>query len=125
MVHLADALANTELTESPTELVFTTPKMFEMFLKQKDFAAMAIRVAGRPVRVTVNIGEAFANQPQSGPMQTKSAARPPASSPGQSTGQSPGQRQATERAMAHPEVQRFKEIFPDSQVRTVRNLKDE
>ena len=30
----------------------------------------------------------------------------------------------TERALAHPEVQRFQEMFPDAQVRTVRNLKE-
>ena len=29
-----------------------------------------------------------------------------------------------ERALAHPEVQRFQEIFPDAQVRAVRNLKE-
>ena len=32
--------------------------------------------------------------------------------------------EATVRAMAHPEVQRFQEMFPGSQVRTVRNPKD-
>ena len=28
------------------------------------------------------------------------------------------------RALANPEVKRFQEMFPDSQVRTVRNLRD-
>ena len=39
--------------------------------------------------------------------------------------QKPAEDDATaERALAHPEVQRFQELFPDSQVRTVRNLKE-
>ena len=32
--------------------------------------------------------------------------------------------EVTVRALAHPEVQRFQELFPGSQVRTVRNLKE-
>jgi hypothetical protein len=31
---------------------------------------------------------------------------------------------ASERALAHPEVRRFQEMFPDAQVRVVRNLKE-
>ena len=30
----------------------------------------------------------------------------------------------SERALSHPEVRRFQEMFPDAQVRTVRNLKE-
>ena len=30
----------------------------------------------------------------------------------------------TERALAHPEVKRFQETFPDAQVRVVRNLRE-
>jgi hypothetical protein len=30
----------------------------------------------------------------------------------------------SERALAHPEVKRFQELFPDAQVRVVRNLKE-
>ena len=32
--------------------------------------------------------------------------------------------EAAERALAHPEVQRFQELFPGAQVRAVRNLKE-
>jgi hypothetical protein len=32
--------------------------------------------------------------------------------------------EASERALAHPEVKRFQELFPESQVRAVRNLKE-
>ena len=32
--------------------------------------------------------------------------------------------EVTVRALAHPEVQRFQQMFPGSMVRTVRNLKE-
>jgi DNA polymerase-3 subunit gamma/tau len=106
LTHVADALEHSEVAESPNELVFTTPKMYQLYLKQAEFEAAAKRVAGRPVRVTVKIGD---------------AARTPAA-----TAPSAPKREdeATVRALEHPEVKRFQEMFPDAQVRTVRNLKD-
>ena len=102
------------LTESPSELVFTTPRMYQLFLKQPDFEVNAKKLAGRPVRVTIKVGDAV------------KAAAPMASSAPASSGSAPAppQGEAAERAMSHPEVQRFREMFPDSLVRTVRNLKD-
>jgi hypothetical protein len=32
--------------------------------------------------------------------------------------------ETAERALAHPEVKRFQELFPDAQLRAVRSLKD-
>ena len=106
LTHVADALEHSELVESPTELVFTTPKMYQLYLKQADFEAAAKRIAGRPVRVTIKVGEA-----------ARSAAPAATIAPKRED-------EATARALSHPEVKRFQEIFPDAQVRTVRNLKD-
>jgi len=106
LTHVADALEHSELAESPNELVFTTPKMYQLYLKQTEFEATAKRIAGRPVRVTIKIGEP-----------TRQAA-PPAAAPKKA------EDEATTRALAHPEVKRFQEVFPGAQVRTVRNLKD-
>jgi DNA polymerase-3 subunit gamma/tau len=106
LAHPADALQHSELTESATELVFTTPKMYQLYVKEPAFEAMAKKVAGRPVRVTIKIGDAA---PAAVPVQV-----PP---PKQAD-------EATARALSHPEVKRFQEMFPDAQVRTVRNLKD-
>jgi DNA polymerase-3 subunit gamma/tau len=102
--YVADALEHSELIESPTELIFTTPKIYAMNLKQADFTTIVQRVLGRPVKVTVKVGE------------TTREAAPAAAAP-------PPDEVAT-RALEHPEVKRFQELFPDSQVRTVRNLKD-
>jgi DNA polymerase-3 subunit gamma/tau len=107
LTHVADALEHSELAESPNELVFTTPKMYQLYLKQTEFEAAAKRVAGRPVRVTIKMGESARS----------AASGAPAAAPKRED-------EATARALSHPEVKRFQEIFPDAQVRAVRNLKD-
>lgn len=101
--YVADALEHSELTESATELIVTAPKQYAMNLKHGDFAAMVQKVVGRPVKVTIKIGETE-REPE-----TRSAAQTD---------------EVAARALEHPEVKRFQELFPDSQVRTVRNLKD-
>jgi DNA polymerase III subunit gamma/tau len=102
LTHVADAVEHSALAESDAELVFTAPKMYQMFLKQPEFGPVVQRIAGRPVRVTVKIGE---------------PAQAPVSAPARED-------EAAGRALSHPEVKRFQEMFPDSQVRAVRNLKE-
>ena len=110
LTHIADAVEHSEIAESPTEIAFTTPKMYQMFLKQPELDATAKRLAGRPVRITIKVGEPAAQAPAP-VMRSAPAATLPDD-------------EATSRALENPEVQRFREMFPDSQVRTVRNLKD-
>jgi DNA polymerase-3 subunit gamma/tau len=105
-VHLADAVEHSEVAETPNEIVFTTSKMYQMFLKDPALDAAVKRVAGRAVRLTVKVGEVAAAPPVSAP-------RP----------KSNVDSEAAERALSHPEVKRFQELFP-GQVRTVRNLKE-
>src|SRR5579885_1622020 len=102
-MHIADAVEHSEISESGQELIVTTPKMYVLYLKQPDFEAAARRVLGRPVRITVRAGEA--------------AAAPLSSAPA-------GEDALRERALSHPEVRRFQEEFPGSQVRAVRNLRE-
>ena len=102
--HLADAVEHSQVTESAAEVLFTTPKMYQSYLKGPDFETAVKQVVGRAVRISVKVGE-VAPQPAS------VAAPPP-------------QDDATGRALAHPEVQKFQELFPGSQVRTVRNLRE-
>jgi DNA polymerase-3 subunit gamma/tau len=104
LIYVADALERSELTESPNELIFTTPKEYQLNLKQPEFEAAAKRMAGRPVRVTIKIGDA-------------APATPVAAAPKRED-------EATARALSHPVVKRFQDVFEDAQVRTVRNLKD-
>jgi hypothetical protein len=62
-------------------------------------------VAGRPVKVTIKAGDTVQQAPVTPAAPKK-------------------EDEVTSRALAHPEVRRFQEMFPDSQVRTVRNLKE-
>src|SRR5579872_6979798 len=104
LTHVADAVGHSEIAETPAEITFMAPKMYQMFLKGQEFEAAVRRVAGRAVRINLKVGEAA-------PVATK-AAEPLKTD------------EAAERALAHPEVKRFQELFPDSHVRAVRNLKE-
>ena len=106
----ADAVERSELIESGNELVIVASKMDQMFLKPQDLDAVVKQVAGRPLRIVVKVGEPAAPASASAPRSAPAAALP--------------DDEATNRALENPEVQRFHEMFPDSQVRTVRNLKD-
>jgi hypothetical protein len=101
--NLADAVEHSLLAESANEVVFTIPKMYQIYLKGPDFEAAVKQAAGRAVKITVKVGEVA---PQPAP-----AAQPP-------------QDEIVARALAHPEVQKFQELFPGSQVRKVRDLRE-
>jgi DNA polymerase-3 subunit gamma/tau len=107
--HLADAVEHCDVRESASEVVFTTPKMYQLYLKSPELDATVKRLLGRPVRITIRVGEVEAREV------SEAAAPKPASSV---------QGEAAARALAHPEVQRFQELFPDSQVRAVRDLRE-
>ena len=106
--HLADAVEHCEVTETPTEIIFTTAKMYQMFLKDAALDAAVKQVIGGPKRITVKVGDVAA----------PAAVAPAAPKSSKVEGE------AAERALAHPEVQRFQELFPGAQVRAVRNLKE-
>jgi DNA polymerase-3 subunit gamma/tau len=108
LTHVADAVGHSEVAETPAEITFMAPKMYQMFLKGQEFEAAVRRVAGRTIRITLKVGEAAAAAAT-----PTSAAKPAAAKD-----------EAAERALAHPEVKRFQELFPESQVRAVRNLKE-
>jgi DNA polymerase III subunit gamma/tau len=102
----ADAVEHADVVFSGSELVFTTTRLYGMAIKgDTQLGAIVQRLAGRPVRVTIKQGEAAAS------------ATPLATAPAVDS-------DLEERALSHPEVRRFRELFPDAQVRDVRNLKD-
>ncbi len=105
----ADAVEHSELQETASELIFTTPKMFAPSMKAVYLDGAVKQVLGKPMKLTLKSGE------------VSSVAAPIAA---QAAATSAVEEEATGRAMAHPEIQRFQEMFPESQVRTVRNLKE-
>ncbi len=103
MQFTADAIEHSTVTEAGNELQFTTPEEFRLAMNEKDILKAVQKIAGRPMRVKIKLG-------------TPQAGAPPA------LNKPPDD--ASERALSHPEVRRFQEIFPDAQVRVVRNLKE-
>jgi DNA polymerase-3 subunit gamma/tau len=103
MQFTADAVEHSQVRESNSELHFTTPDEFKLAMNEKDILKVVQKVAGRPMRVKITFGEANVTEvPKLKPQQND----------------------VSERALGHPEVRRFQEMFPDAQVRVVRDLKE-
>jgi len=102
----ADAVEHSEVVESGGELRFITPEEFRLAMDPRDLNKVVQQIAGRPMKVTVEVGT---------PAVAVAAA---------SVAKAPGADEVSERALAHPEVRRFQELFPDAHVRTVRDLKE-
>jgi DNA polymerase-3 subunit gamma/tau len=108
----ADAVFHSSLKLGDSELVFRTAKTFSLGLKDGAVANAASKVLGRPVRVRVEIDS---NLPATTGTVANSEASPPQASSAD---------EATQRALSHPGVKRFQEVFPDANIRTVRNLNE-
>ena len=98
-------MENATITVSGAELAVVTAKSYALYFKDNAFEAAVNEVFGKPLRLKVAIAEA-------GP--PAAALKLPPSA---------GEDQATSRALAHPEVQRFQEVF-SGEIRKVRNLKE-
>jgi DNA polymerase-3 subunit gamma/tau len=97
----ADAVEHSEVTEGNGEIRFITPEDFRLAMDTRDLTKVAQQIAGKPIRVKVEFGT------PAGAPKPRAAAD-----------------EASERALGHPEVKRFQEMFPDAHVRTVRDLKE-
>ncbi len=102
----AHAVEESELRESQNSVEFLAPRSSHLALKAPDVAAALEQVLGRKVKVVVTDNGR------------------PAASGGQMDG-APRQDDAAARALEHPAVRRFQELFPQSQVREVRNLRED
>ena len=107
LTFIADAVEHADLEENGAELRFTAGREYTLALRSTDLQKVVAQVAGRPLKVAFIPGESAAaassNHSEPDPQATDE--------------------EATQRALSDPEVRRFQEMFPGSQVRTVRNLK--
>jgi DNA polymerase-3 subunit gamma/tau len=101
MQFTADGVEHSEVTESNGELQFVTPEEFRLAMNEKDILKIVQKIAGRPMRIKISFG-------------TPAAVTTPIAK---------AKDDVEERALGHPDVKRFQEMFPDAQVRAVRNLK--
>jgi DNA polymerase-3 subunit gamma/tau len=101
----ADAIAQSEVVLVNNELIVTAPKSFQLDLGREEIMTALKHLGHAGLRFKVVFGDVTA--PAQPPVQ-----KPPAS-----------EDEVTGRALAHPEVQRFREVF-GGEVRAVRNLKE-
>ena len=106
--HLADAVENASIAIVGGDLNVVAPKSYALYFKDRGFEDAVREVFGRPLRLKLTIPEAGA-----GPSPVSLAAPPRNEAADDVTG----------RALSHPEVQRFREVF-GGEVRKVRNLKE-
>jgi len=103
----ADAVENSRVIESNGELQFITSAAYKLALRPDDLNKALQRISPKPYRIKVTVGDAGA---QGAPL--------PAAPVATAT-----EDDATGRALANPEVQRFREVF-GGEIRKVRNLKE-
>jgi DNA polymerase-3 subunit gamma/tau len=103
----ADAVQHSQISLQGSELLIRAPKTMLFSLKDPSMERAASEVLGKPVRVRVEAGENLSASPVA------------VSAPEAGT-----DRDLRERALSHPGVKRFQELFPDAHVRTVRNLNE-
>jgi hypothetical protein len=105
LVYSADAITRAEVAIVNNELQITASKDSQLELGREE-VLKALKHIGLPAqRFKVLFGEVKA-----------APAPPPVAKPGSAD-------EVTERALAHPEVQKFRELF-GGEVRAVRNLKE-
>ena len=103
----ADAVQQSEVRINNNELLLRAPKSLTVALKDVNVQRIANEVIGRPVRLKIEAAD---------PVAAASAQTPPPASDGEND--------VRQRALSHPGVKRFQELFPGAQVRTVRNLNE-
>ncbi len=106
MAFTADAVEHSALVvAAPNELHFTTPSEFKLSMKELDLNKGVARMIGRPIRIRISFGSGVD------------------SGPALAVPNTPEPDSVTTRALDHPEVKRFQELF-GGEVRAVRNLKE-
>ena len=94
-----------------------------MGLRGNDFERNVAAAAGRAVKVKLTISDTAPGDAAKAATGAAGSGTPAGAQPGvESAEQEPNA--AAQRALANPEVQRFQELFPESKVRGVRDLKE-
>ncbi|HWF46212.1 MAG TPA: DNA polymerase III subunit gamma/tau [Bryobacteraceae bacterium] len=107
MSFTADAIQNSDVRLEISELIVKAPKVMTLALKDTALQRIASQIAGKPVRLRIEVDDSRAAVAGSNTSATEMS----------DTG-------LRDRALSHPGVKRFQELFPGAQVRTVRNLNE-
>jgi DNA polymerase III subunit gamma/tau len=114
LTHLADAVENARISVAGAELQVAAPKSYGLYFRDRAFEEAVREVFGKPLRIRTTVS----SEPPPGLAEIPSVSTPAPVSAEES------EDEATRRALSHPEVQRFREVFPGGVVRKVRNLKE-
>jgi DNA polymerase-3 subunit gamma/tau len=109
LTHLADAVENARIAISGADLNVVAPKSYALYFNDRAMADAAREVFGRPLRLK------FATDEAGEPASPGPGGAPPAAGN--------IEEETAARALANPEVQRFREVF-GGEIRKVRNLKE-
>ena len=104
MTFTADAIENAELSESGNELTIVAPIEWKLALSEADInkGLVALGVGLRRIKIVTGAVKTPPKPERSPKLDDEVAGR----------------------ALANPDVQRFQQAFPESQVRKVQDLKD-
>ena len=106
--HLADAVENSSISIVGGDLNVVAPKSYALYFRDPGFESAVREVFGRPLRMKLATGDPDGGSAPIG------LAMPP---------RTEADNEVTGRALEHPEVRRFREVF-GGEVRKVRNLKE-
>ena len=101
-----DAVEHATIEASGSHVELTAERQHGLALRSKHVEQALAQVLGKAPRIKITIGEG-----------SEPAAQPAPAAPRDDE-------EILRRALAHPDVQRFQEVFPGSQVRGVRDLKE-
>ncbi len=111
LVTSADAMERSQVTEAGGDLaILVAGRLEQMALDDAQAKKVLEQASGK--RVSVKVGKPTVSGPA---LQSAAPAK---------AGSAPADDPAAQRAMEHPEVQRFRELFPEGNVRQVRDLKE-
>jgi DNA polymerase-3 subunit gamma/tau len=107
----ADAIEHSEVTENGAELQIVAPAEYaaSLSISESQLRKAAEQAFGKPVRIKITAGNPVA-QPEPAVAKRKSSAT---------------EDDLMQRALSDPAVQRFREAFPNAEVRQVRDLKEQ
>jgi DNA polymerase-3 subunit gamma/tau len=117
LTHLADAVENARIAISGADLNVVAPKSYALYFNDRAMTDAAREVFGRPLRLK------FATDEAGEPASPGGAPGPGGAPPGAPPAAGNIEEETAARALANPEVQRFREVF-GGEIRRVRNLKE-
>jgi DNA polymerase-3 subunit gamma/tau len=113
MKFTADAVEHSQVIESASEVEFQTPEEFTLAMKPADLQKAIRTFETRPLKLKITSRQVGQVPDLSGGAAGRGPAPPDTAD------------EVSRRALSHPQVQRFQELFPGGQIRAVRNLREQ